>query len=97
MSDYKSLSDRDKSLFRDAVKEINDSYAEHLKSGSTDPRPKWPAKLRIKPVRGTDRVFEMTWSFAGPDGRATLEFFAKDGQLAIMWRRIGSHEILKNP
>ena len=35
----------------------------------------------------------MTWSFAGPDGRATFEWILIDGELAIRWRRIGGHEV----
>jgi hypothetical protein len=39
----------------------------------------------------------MTWSFAGPDGRATFEFITIDGEPAIRWRRIGGHEIFAEP
>jgi hypothetical protein len=54
-------------------------------------------KLRIKALSGAPGVFEMTWSFSGPDGRATFEFFSTNGELAIRWRRIGSHTIFENP
>jgi hypothetical protein len=39
----------------------------------------------------------MTWSFAGPGGRATFEWIAIEGELALRWRRIGGHEILGRP
>ena len=39
----------------------------------------------------------MTWSFAEPDGRATFEFVEIEGELAIRWRRIGTHEIFGRP
>ena len=39
----------------------------------------------------------MTWSFSGPDGRATFEYFDVDDELAIRWRRIGGHAIFKTP
>ena len=39
----------------------------------------------------------MTWSFAGPDGRATFEFVQIDGSLGVQWRRIGGHSVLKSP
>jgi hypothetical protein len=38
----------------------------------------------------------MTWSFSGPDGRATFEFVQSDGTLGIRWRRVGGHSIFKN-
>jgi hypothetical protein len=39
----------------------------------------------------------MTWSFAGPDGRATFEWIRIDGQPGIRWRRIGGHAIFGEP
>ncbi len=51
--------------------------------------------LRVKRVEGTD-VFEMTWA---DDGRATFEYGpeVRDGEPHIIWRRIGSHVVLRNP
>jgi hypothetical protein len=51
----------------------------------------------MKPVRGYESIWEMTWSFSGPDGRATFEFVSIDGELAIRWRRIGGHRIFREP
>jgi hypothetical protein len=39
----------------------------------------------------------MTWRFAEPDGRATFEWIEVDGELAVLWRRIGGHEIFGRP
>jgi hypothetical protein len=39
----------------------------------------------------------VTWSFSGPDGRATFEFIGVEGELAIRWRRIGGHDVLRSP
>jgi hypothetical protein len=39
----------------------------------------------------------MTWSFSGPDGRATFEFVRIQDTLGVRWRRIGSHAIFKEP
>jgi len=52
--------------------------------------------LRVKAVRGHAGVFEMTWA---PDGRATFHYGAqkRPGEAHIVWRRIGDHDILKNP
>jgi hypothetical protein len=80
----------------EAVRKINAAYQQHVSSGSTDYL-KWPASLRIKRVQAAPGVWEMTWSFAGPDGRATFEYIEIDGEVAIRWRRIGGHEIFKSP
>ena len=64
---------------------------------ANDPTTRWPHGLRVKPVRGAPGVWEMTWSFAGPDGRATFEWIEVDGELVVRWRRIGGHEIFKQP
>jgi hypothetical protein len=43
----------------------------------------WPANLRVKQVVNAPGVFEMTWSFSGPNGRATWEWASvvnRDGQ-----------------
>ncbi|HEX6819527.1 MAG TPA: hypothetical protein VF120_14210 [Ktedonobacterales bacterium] len=52
--------------------------------------------LRIKGVQGHAGVFEMTWA---PDGRATFSYGAalRQGETHIIWRRIGTHDILQNP
>ena len=63
----------------------------------TDPRGPFPKKLRVKPVVGARGIWEMTWSFAGPDGRATFEWVEIDGEPAVRWRRIGGHAILGSP
>ena len=44
----------------------------------------------------------MTWSFSGPDGRATWEWTSvtdADGEdePAVRWRRVGNHDILREP
>jgi len=57
----------------------------------------WPRSLRVKSVRGARGVWEMTWSFAGPDGRATFEWVTIGGEPAIRWRRVGSHSIFSDP
>jgi hypothetical protein len=62
-----------------------------------DPAAPWPASLRVKRVQGAPGIWEMTWSFAGPDGRVTFEWIKIDGALAIRWRRIGGHEVFERP
>ena len=64
---------------------------------AADPTAAWPSSLRVKNVEGAPGVLEMTWSFSGPDGRATFAWSQVDGQLAVRWRRIGGHEIFSKP
>lgn len=42
-------------------------------------------------------IWEMTWSFPGPDGRATFEFVTYDDGVRVRWRRIGNHTIYRQP
>ncbi len=76
------------------VRELNEAAGPHPRS-----IPRFPAHLRVQQLEGSSYsgIYEMTWSFSGPDGRATFEFFTEDGELGIRWRRIGDHRIFKNP
>lgn len=67
----------------------------HMVSDTRAGRPFRPG-LRIKRVQGHEGVHEMTWA---PDGRATFHYGVSPiaGDVHIIWRRIGGHEILKNP
>jgi hypothetical protein len=85
--DFTSLPSDHRDRFRIAVGEL----VADLKDGRT-PRP----GLRIKGVQGAPGVFEMTYA---PDGRATFQYGSpvRKGEAHIVWRRIGTHGILKNP
>jgi hypothetical protein len=52
--------------------------------------------LRVRGVKGAAGVYEMTWA---PDGRATFEHGQelRSGQPNIVWRRVGTHDILRRP
>lgn len=54
------------------------------------------AGLRVKLVRGTAGIREMTWA---KDGRATWQYGPEreEGQTHVIWRRIGSHQIFGGP
>jgi hypothetical protein len=57
----------------------------------------WQRDAIVKRLRRILGVWELTWSFSGPDGRATFEFVTIDGELGILWRRIGDHRIFMRP
>lgn len=92
-ADRKRLSRSD----RDLVDQVLPPFVAACDRSAADPSTPWPAALRVKPVEGAPGVLEMTWSFAGPDGRATFEWIQIDGALAVRWRRIGNHSILQRP
>lgn len=87
------MSEAERELFKAAVRVLNQAYDRR----GDRPLPVWPARLRIRGVALTDGVWEMTWSFAGPDGRATFEYFGAGDEIGIRWRRIGGHEIFRDP
>ena len=97
-ADFKKLSAAEKDLFRQAARAFSVACDEMLASGG---RERWPKSLRVRSVRAAPGVWEMTWSFSGPDGRATWEWAAVSGGgaevPAVRWRRIGSHAIFGDP
>jgi hypothetical protein len=93
-SDYRRLAPQHAASFRQVVRE---KFAPACDAFAKDPSRPWPASLRVKSVRGTPGVLEMTWSFASPDGRATFELVTVEGELRCRWRRVGDHDVYKNP
>jgi hypothetical protein len=98
-ADYKRLPAPHRELFRQAVREFNEACDQYI--GAIDP-PIWPARLRVKSVVNAPGVFEMTWSFSGPDGRATWEWTTVTDpngtqHPAVRWRRLGDHKIFRTP
>lgn len=92
-ADYKRLSQPERGLFKAALPAsvaTCDRFAQ-------DPTATWPASLRVKSVQRAPGILEMTWSFSGPDGRATFEWVQLNGELAVRWRRIGGHAIFDKP
>ena len=82
--DRKRFSESERRL----VGEVIPTFMAACNRYAADPNTAWPASLRVKDVEGAPGVLEMTWSFSGPDGRATFEWVQMDGQLAVRWRRI---------
>lgn len=94
IADLRRLSPAERKVFRQVVVEQFVPAAERI---AAEPGTPWPKGLRVKRVQGAPGVWEMTWSFAGPDGRATFEWIAIDGEPAIRWRRVGAHAIFSEP
>ena len=92
-ADRRRLSQSD----RERLEEVLPAFVDACDRYVADPATAWPSSLRVKDVEGAPGVFEMTWSFSGPDGRATFEWIQIDGELAVRWRRIGRHDTLTNP
>jgi hypothetical protein len=92
--DYRRLRDREKDEFKRVVRE---HFAPALERRLATPGRAWPDALRVKDVEGAPGVWEMTWSFTDPDGRATWEWIEIEGEPGIRWRRVGSHAIFKSP
>ena len=92
--DWRRLSEDERAAFRRVVR---DDFNPACERRRRDPAAAWPGKLRVKIVVGAPGIWEMTWSFAGPDGRATFEWIEIEGEPGIRWRRIGGHAVLGEP
>ena len=89
--DWSRLSEGERRLFR----EVLPTFRASCDRIAADPAAKLPAPLRVKDVENAPGVLEMTWSFSGPDGRATFEWVTIDASRGVRWRRIGGHAIFK--
>lgn len=90
--DYKRLSPEEQEDFKRTVVEVFNPACDGRASGEP-----WPSQLRVKGVQGAPGVWEMTWSFSDPGGRATFEWIKVEDEPAIRWRRVGSHAIFGDP
>ena len=93
-ADYRRLKTEHRLAFRQVVR---DKFAAACDAWAASPGAAWPAALRVKSVRGAPGVFEMTWSFASPDGRATFELLTAAGEPVCRWRRVGDHDVFRAP
>ena len=93
-ADVRRLPKSEYRLFRSVLREAFIPAAERR---AADPASPWPRGLRAKRVEGSPGIWEMTWSFSGPDGRATFEWVDIEGEPAIRWRRVGGNAIFRTP
>jgi len=84
--DWEQLTDEQRELFLQMIPK----FVDDLRSGS------FRGGLRVKGLKGARGVFEVTWA---PDGRATFAFGRerKAGEPHVIWRRVGTHDVLRNP
>ena len=85
--DYLALSAAQKEQFRNAL----GHFIEDMRTAGG-----FRKGLRVKRVKGTRDVFEMTWA---PDGRATFEYGPErvEGEPHVIWRRVGTHDVFNRP
>ena len=85
--DWTRLSSEAQEAFLAAV----DKFIDDLETGRG-----FRSGLRVKGVRGTPGAYELTWA---PDGRATFSYGRSivGDEPHVIWRRIGTHEILREP
>ncbi len=88
LREYHDLTPQQQTLFIAAMKKM----VADLRAGK-----EFRPSLRIKGVQGHPGVFEMTWDM--PDGRATFAYGSgrTPGDPHIIWRRVGGHEIFREP
>jgi hypothetical protein len=86
LRDYSRLTPSQRAAFGEAVT----LFVAGVAAKRFDPR------LRVKRVQGAPQVWEMSWA---ADGRATFEYGpeVRPGEAHIIWRRIGTHSIFRQP
>jgi len=92
--DFKKLKREHQLLFLDAQEQFVMEFEQLLIHKTLKSVSK---KYRVKVLKNTVEIWEMTWSFSRLDGRATFHLNEIDGQLTLVWRRIGNHDIFKQP
>jgi hypothetical protein len=87
LCDYRRLT----AAQREAYGAARRAFVDDLRSGRG-----FRPGLRVKRVQSTADVWEMTWA---PNGRATWQYGdeRKPGEQHVVWRRIGTHDIFREP
>jgi hypothetical protein len=86
-SDFSKLTPEEQNRL---LEKVRDQFVPALGTGD------FPAGLRVKGVQGASGVYEMTWA---PNGRVTFMYGDEQipGEIHIVWRRVGGHEIFGTP
>lgn len=93
VADYKKLTEAERRVLRKALASFISAGLEY----EVNPQHYvWPKSLRIERLQGTPAM-AITWSFSGPDGRATFQLDVRDGELWVTWRRVGRHATYQKP
>jgi len=87
LADLRRLPDEHRKMFAAAVHEL---LRPALDAGAHTGAAPWPRALRIHRI---GRDYSMTWSFAGPDGRALFRLAEVAGNPVVIWLRVGNHDI----
>ena len=92
--EYQKLSSEEREKLRETLHVFIEACKqfEKLPSNYT-----WPTSLRFEKLVGFADIYAITWSFKQPDGRATFQLKFDDGEVWVIWRRVGRHSIYKNP
>lgn len=93
-TDFKALRREHQQQF---IQVIAEKFNPACDAFAQDSRTQWPASLRVKPMRNAPGIFEMTWSFTSPDGRATFQLLRDDRGIYCRWRRVGDYSVFKQP
>lgn len=93
-NDYRGLRPEHQQLFRRIIPAFSDACDAYV----ADPGGYvWPKRLRVSPMTSAAGIWEITWSLASPDGRATFEFVKINEGWHVRWRRVGNHRIYREP
>ncbi len=93
MADYNRLTAGEREKFKETLQ----IFIRVCKEYEADPAGYvWPAALRYERLTSS-KALAITWSFTGPDGRATFHFETVDDEMYVVWRRVGRHSVYKNP
>jgi hypothetical protein len=86
-ADFDGLSPAQQAAFLAAVAQ----FVEDLRKGG-----QFRKGLRVKGLQGASGLFEMTWA---DDGRATFQYgdAVLEGEPHVIWRRVGTHDIFRQP
>ena len=93
-NDFKALAKQHQKSFRDLMPDFNAACDAYIADSGAFI---WPTRLRVSRLTSAKGIWEMTWSFASPDGRATFEFINAPDGVRLRWRRIGNHGVYREP